>query len=704
MGPRQRLGRRGEAAGGGDRRLAEVAGRPHLLTARPRHRHVARRALVQQELGGLHHGLGVEALAQAPAEEHVGERGQGHALVMRHVGAHHRHPGPLGPPRAREVQRLVEAVGALPAQARELDEVSRRRGRVDHGGERGRVGRDHEVLAQPALEPEPWHAEARVLVRQVQVAHVVRRLGDAPGDAVGRPVGDVALDHEPARLLEQAALGGPHDQRGHEVLEHRPRPGDEGGAELERRHGAAETEPVRGGHLAAGDAEEAGQARLGGQQVVPPLVEGAITRRETRWRRAGGCRRRGRRSPWPRPGSARTRPASPRAATPPRRRAPTRSRASTAFATRPRSSRGVPPASPPAAMRPPSSRAAAAASPGASSSAGRGPSRRAAAGSVAARSAGRAATTSCRRLRPRREGVEVAPMAGDGRLHGVHPRGDLDAAALLEPGDELAQGGGAGGEVPEARGPGRRRVRLGRERGAQLRDGLVEAPRRRVGLAPRRPDRLREDEERVVDPRPHPPVDEGRRVRAPGSRRRARSGGRRGCRCPRSRRSAARAAGGSACRTSCRSGRGSARAPPCSPGCRSAGRRDRGCRSSRGRGPTPPRADRAPCWSATCDGPPPDAGPPGSCPAAARGPRRPRRSRRSASSAARRARSTTSSSAARPAVGRGARRQAQPPGHRRRQEPEGDERERDRPRRACRARRRGCPRSRRSPPRPHMRA
>src|SRR2546430_4070158 len=44
---------------------------------------VARRALLQQQRGGLHPGIGVEALYHQIAEDGVGQSHQAHALVMR---------------------------------------------------------------------------------------------------------------------------------------------------------------------------------------------------------------------------------------------------------------------------------------------------------------------------------------------------------------------------------------------------------------------------------------------------------------------------------------------------------------------------------------------------------------------------------------------------------------------------------------------
>ncbi len=459
MGPGERLGGGGEAARGGNRRLAQVAGRPHFLAPRPRHRHVARRALVQEQLGRLHHGRPVEALAQAPVEEHVGERGHRHALVMRHVGAHHRDARPLGPPRPGEVQRLVEPVRALPTEPPELDEVSRRRGGVDHGRQRGRVRRDHEVLAQPALQPQPGDTEARVLIGQVEVADVVRGLRDSPRDAVGRAVRDLALDDEPARLLEQAALGRPHDQRGHEVLEHRSRPRHQRGAQLERRHRAAKTEPVRGGHLAARDGEEARQTGLGREQVVATLVEDAVGDAEPDGEELAGAveeegevhaLREGDRGSGQRLRAPRRRLARERRALEVLRRlrhaAPVQARRSRPVAA------GVDEAVKLAGRRLGEGRRLV--------ERGQRPQQARRRGQIRGGVRGQRRDHFVERLRPGREGVEVAPVTGDGRLEGVEPCDDLGAAVLVELARGLAQRGGPGGEVTQPRRPGGRRVGL----------------------------------------------------------------------------------------------------------------------------------------------------------------------------------------------------------------------------------------------------
>ena len=261
---------------------------------------VARRALLQEQLGGLHHRLAVEALAHAAVEQHVGERDERHALVVRHVGADHRDARALGEARARVVERLVEAVRAPAARARELDEVARRRGGIDHRRQRRRVRRDHQVLAEPALEPEPGHAEARVLVGEVEVAHVVRGLGDAPRDAAGLS----------RRRSGAGRRGGTSARAGCRRAPASPAPasGTRTSSPTTRRSampvstgviGRAEAEPVRRPARRPWRSRRSSPAAPPRRAGRSALVEGRHRRLDSRWRRAGGARRTGTRSPCP---------------------------------------------------------------------------------------------------------------------------------------------------------------------------------------------------------------------------------------------------------------------------------------------------------------------------------------------------------------------------------------------------------------------
>ena len=273
---RYRIGRRREPARRRRHHRARLLVCRRFLRPGTHHGHVARCALLQYEVGGLHHRLGVESLAHPTVEEHVGQGDDRHPLVVRHVGADHRHLRAFGQALAGVIERFVEAVGPEAAGPRELAEVAGRRRGIDHRGQRRRVGRDHQIVTEPALEAEPGHAEARVLVGEVEIAHVVSGFRDAPGHAAPLPVGDLTLHGQTARLLQQAAVRLPHDEPGHQILEHRARPRDQRDVRLDRRHRAREPEPVHGRHVTAGDRDEAREPGLRGEKIVTALVERSV--------------------------------------------------------------------------------------------------------------------------------------------------------------------------------------------------------------------------------------------------------------------------------------------------------------------------------------------------------------------------------------------------------------------------------------------
>ena len=244
VGPRSPVVGRSELAEDRLDEIAHLRRRLDLVDPGAGDRHAAGRPLLQQQLGRLDDGFGVEARAHRTGPEDIGERDQRHPLMMGHVGAHHGHLRPFREPGPRVVERLVEPERPPRARPRERDEVAGRRPGVDHRRQPGRVGSDHEVLAESSLEAEAGHAEVRVLVGEFEIAHVVGGFGDSPGDAVCGAVRPLAADHQARGLVQQARRRRIHDQRRHEVLEHRPRPGDEGRAQLDGCHRPREPEPV----------------------------------------------------------------------------------------------------------------------------------------------------------------------------------------------------------------------------------------------------------------------------------------------------------------------------------------------------------------------------------------------------------------------------------------------------------------------------
>ena len=229
-----------------DRRneLAHVADGLHLVRAGPRDRHVPRRPFLKQELGGQDHGLGTEARAHGAVVDDVRDRDDHHTLVVGHIRANHGDRGAIRKPGRGVVERLVEAVGTAGAGRRQAPEILYRRGRIDHRGQARRIGCDDDVLAESASQAYSRDTEARILVGHFQIARVVARLRHTPRHAALGAIPDLPSHHEPGCLLEQAPRRRGHDQRRHQVFEHRSRPGHEHRIELHRCQGPAEPEPV----------------------------------------------------------------------------------------------------------------------------------------------------------------------------------------------------------------------------------------------------------------------------------------------------------------------------------------------------------------------------------------------------------------------------------------------------------------------------
>ena len=272
----RRLMRGDEPPSAGRFDVAGAGGRLHFRRPKARRRDVARHALLQQQFGRLDDRLGMEARPHRAVEQSVGDGDDRHALMMRHEGAHDRDAFALGHARRRVIQRLVEAVAPLRADLGQPRQIGHRRARIDHRRQRGGVGRDDPLFAEAALQPEAGNAEIRILIGQLQIAGVVGGFGYAPGQPEFRGVGDLPADDQTVGLLEQASRRRAHDERGHQIFEHRSRPRNQRGAMRDRRRGAAEPEPMLRRDVALGDREEAGEPRLGSQEIVTVLIERAF--------------------------------------------------------------------------------------------------------------------------------------------------------------------------------------------------------------------------------------------------------------------------------------------------------------------------------------------------------------------------------------------------------------------------------------------
>ena len=155
--------------------------------------------------------------------------------------------------RGRVIDRFVETVSALASLGREPLQIFTRFPRRDHQRHRGGVGRDHQVLGQAPFQAQTRHAKGAVLIVQMDIGPVVAGFGDAPRHAARFPVLDLLLDGRFAGVIEQGVFIVRHHQQRHQILEHRPAPGnqdrlaarrDEQTAQA-RTNGPAEPGPAR---------------------------------------------------------------------------------------------------------------------------------------------------------------------------------------------------------------------------------------------------------------------------------------------------------------------------------------------------------------------------------------------------------------------------------------------------------------------------
>ncbi len=241
-------------------------------------RDVTRRAFLQQQFGRLDARLRMKPFAHPSIEEDVGDGNHRHALMMRHECPYDGNPGSLGQTAASVVERLKETVSAACADHNESRKIERSAFRIDHHGQGRRVGRDHGVFAQAPFEPQARYAEVRILVGELQVARVVGGLRNAPGKSEFATVLNLPLDDQAIGLFQKAPGWRTHDERWHQVFEHRPRPRNQRCPMCNGCDSASQPKPVATRHVVLGNGHEARQTCLGSEQVVAARIERALGR------------------------------------------------------------------------------------------------------------------------------------------------------------------------------------------------------------------------------------------------------------------------------------------------------------------------------------------------------------------------------------------------------------------------------------------
>ena len=257
-------------------RHADALGRRKALVVGPRlaYRLLTWHALLQQAFGGAHPRVGVEALDHAIAGQGVGDCDERHARVMREDRAHHHAVGKqaAAPGALAVIDRFVEAVIAEQLEVGQPAKIFGAARRIDQHRQRRGIGRDDELVTEAAFEAESRHAERLVLIGAVPVGSGVGRFGHAPRRAARRRVIDLPPDRHPAGFIEQCFGKAAHHEQRHQVLEHRGAPRQQHRRSMHGADQPAEMEPVQFGHVALGDGDEAGQPRLGREQIVERVI------------------------------------------------------------------------------------------------------------------------------------------------------------------------------------------------------------------------------------------------------------------------------------------------------------------------------------------------------------------------------------------------------------------------------------------------
>jgi hypothetical protein len=105
------------------------------------------------------------------------------------------------------------------------------------------------------------------------VAGVEGRFRNAPRRAEAAAVVHLLLNDEVVGLVENTTLPLLHDQRRHQVFEHRARPGNQRTARTDRHDRPAKLVPVLRRQVALGDGKQAGKTGFGCQKIVAGFVE-----------------------------------------------------------------------------------------------------------------------------------------------------------------------------------------------------------------------------------------------------------------------------------------------------------------------------------------------------------------------------------------------------------------------------------------------
>ena len=182
--------------------------------------HRGRFPLLQQQFQRARFRDPHKGAAQRMVRQHIAQRAQRHALMVRHVALHQ--PG-LIILRVEVIRRFIEPEFSAPARRLHGAHVFRSRVRRGKQRQQRRIRRNH-ALRRSAAQRKPAQTKRPVLIIQMHIKGIVARFGHAPRALALTAQRALRLYGRALRSTQQRILRRIHEQLRHQIFKHRSTP------------------------------------------------------------------------------------------------------------------------------------------------------------------------------------------------------------------------------------------------------------------------------------------------------------------------------------------------------------------------------------------------------------------------------------------------------------------------------------------------
>ena len=196
--------------------------------------------------------------------------------MMGHEGANHGARLAARQARGSVVDRFVEAIPGFKAfGSKPLEVLTRLPGR-HHQRQRRGIGRNHQVLGEPAFEPQAGDAESAVLVVEMHIDGIVTTFRNAPRHGALFSILDLPGHSRLIGLVEQRVFVRRHHQERHQVFEHRTAPRKQDRLSTGDSEQTTQGEPALLRQLSLRNRYETGKPRFRSQKIVVTRVPASL--------------------------------------------------------------------------------------------------------------------------------------------------------------------------------------------------------------------------------------------------------------------------------------------------------------------------------------------------------------------------------------------------------------------------------------------